>query len=240
MVFGDILGQGPGLGAGPGGLLPGSGPGPGHAPGSGPVPGVPSDVIPELGPAFPVVIPIGSPGKQAGEAAASTGQAPTSVPAGVESSNESAEAAMWHALADVIRARLLQVRPGAAAKVSITPPDVNQTMLPPVGEGLGMGALPPLMGALHSAGDTLPVTTSGYVTATLGGDSGLPISTMHPTGGSKLGGLQMGIVPLGLLLVPGAPTAAPIGLTAIEPHLGWLPVRSSGRPRCPMLAHTFL
>eukprot|EP00439_Symbiodinium_sp_Y106_P043739 s106_g5.t1 len=96
------------------------------------------------GPAFPVVIPVGRAGSIE-EATVPSNAANDSGSSGGPAGPE-AEAAMWKALGDVVTTRL-KLAADTLSKGPVSapaPPFTSSSALPPVGPGLGMGALPPV------------------------------------------------------------------------------------------------
>ncbi|CAE6924906.1 unnamed protein product [Symbiodinium natans] len=118
--------------------------------------GEPSSLTGDVGPAFPVVIPVGRAGTVEELAAPSTSAASDSA----HESGPEAEAAMWKALGDVVTTRLKlaadQLSKGPSSPAA--PPFMSSSALPPVGPGLGMGALPsvPVSGAGPGPWGALP------------------------------------------------------------------------------------
>eukprot|EP00439_Symbiodinium_sp_Y106_P046041 s106_g5.t2 len=106
--------------------------------------GEPSSLTGDVGPAFPVVIPVGRAGSIE-EATVPSNAANDSGSSGGPAGPE-AEAAMWKALGDVVTTRL-KLAADTLSKGPVSapaPPFTSSSALPPVGPGLGMGALPPV------------------------------------------------------------------------------------------------
>uniref|UniRef100_A0A7S4UE14 Uncharacterized protein n=1 Tax=Alexandrium monilatum TaxID=311494 RepID=A0A7S4UE14_9DINO len=133
-----------------------------------------------------------------------------------------AEAAMWKALADILRTRMtLQARaaeqpPVAGLNVALIPVTATEGM-PPAGPGFGFGALPPP--ALPGAG--LPLARSGWASVASSGDMGLPPLTSPYGGfwGERDGGVQGLGEPALVLLGP------PPCLPALPHKAAWRPTR---------------
>ncbi|CAK9113725.1 unnamed protein product [Durusdinium trenchii] len=119
-----------------------------------------SSLTGDVGPAFPVVIPVGRAGTAVEEA---VDAATTTTPAKVSEEGPEAEAAMWKALGDVVttRLRLAADRVSKGPPQPAAPPFTSASALPPVGPGLGMGALPPV--PVSGAGWHLHVVHRGGV-----------------------------------------------------------------------------
>ncbi|CAL1159549.1 unnamed protein product [Cladocopium goreaui] len=117
--------------------------------------GEPSSLTGDVGPAFPVVIPVGRAGTAVDEAATISSANAAGSQEGAE-----AEAAMWKALGDVVttRLRLAADRISQGAPQPSAPPFTSTSRLPPIGPGLGMGALPsvPVSGAGPGPWGTIP------------------------------------------------------------------------------------
>eukprot|EP00434_Breviolum_minutum_P031873 symbB.v1.2.028188.t1/scaffold2964.1/size66406/6 len=130
--------------------------------------GEPSSLTGDVGPAFPVVIPVGRAGTPAATATTVTTEATSDSGEGAE-----AEAAMWKALGDVVttRLRLAADRISQGAPQPSAPPFTSTSGLPPIGPGLGMGALPsvPVSGAGPGPWGSPPPMPPVVAPACLGG-----------------------------------------------------------------------